>query len=151
MTKVLPDHYDTKSNNNVLLDSIYHSIHLVMLVLSRFLFAAIHSPVDIYSLFGLNPMHVFFHRSRKVLRECLVTMLGDAKRTTSAMKTEIWILRNIQIDQTFRPSTSKRLLRNIFSISPGHELMFSSACFNPLCQQTRVSGDQGLTGMMETR
>lgn len=57
-----------------------------MPVLLLFSFVGIHPSVEIYSLFHLDPMHVLSLGINKPLKECLVTTLGDSKRTKSVLK-----------------------------------------------------------------
>lgn len=44
-------------------------------------FIDIHPSVELYTIFQLQPLHVFYHRISKVLKECPINFQGDFQRT----------------------------------------------------------------------
>lgn len=64
------------------------SIHLVIAVLSSFLFVGVTSTVNIYSVFNLNPMLLLSFRVSKFWKDYLVEIPGESERSTSILKTK---------------------------------------------------------------
>lgn len=70
---------DSKAGLNVFL------MHPIPHALCSFLFLVVHSSVDINALFRPERMHVFSFGISEELKECLIVMLVDSKRTSSAI------------------------------------------------------------------
>lgn len=62
------------------------SIHPVLPVLSKLPCRGSRTCVDVYSVFRFKPMHSIATKVRKMLKECIVFMLGYVNRTNRSMR-----------------------------------------------------------------
>lgn len=62
------------------------SVHAVPPVHHTFQFVGIHFCVDLNSMFRPVGMHIFFYGYKNTLRECLIEMIVDSERASSAIK-----------------------------------------------------------------
>lgn len=62
------------------------SIHPVLPVLSWFPFIGRHPCVALYTIFQPEPMHLFSLEISEMLKKCLVDILGDSRKTSSAVR-----------------------------------------------------------------
>lgn len=94
-------------------------IRPVMPVLSTVLSVGVRSSLYIHLLFDFDPIQVLSLGTSKLLKECFISMLGNAERTTCAMKKRLGSSRIFKSIKRFVLESLNRFLRKMSCVSPG--------------------------------
>lgn len=151
LKKPLADHQDTTANHDVLLATTQHSIHPGMPVLPYFSFFGTYSDFDIYALFDVDPMHILSLGICRLLKECLLTKLGDVERTPVDIKTELGSSKTFKYVKRFVLQCLNKILKKVSRVTPGHVLEISLTHKDLLCRNNGMCCDEGPTEMLEAR
>ena len=118
-------------------------------VLNSFPFVGIHPSVDIYAIFGFEPMHNLSLGISKLLKECTVSYLKDDKRVRTSIETLSGEGRNVSLIRKSILSLLNCFLREVQYSSPGYGIHVD---FSKGLTAGRLSGlftKDGIVGMLE--
>lgn len=89
---------------------------------SNFLIMDMHSYVDVYAIFGLEPVYCLLLEATKMLKDCNALMLADKNRITSSIRCENGNKRSFWFINGTALSTLNLFLEHCAELLPGYGL-----------------------------